>query len=465
VQDKILRSVSIGYCVSEWDNPKKREKINGIPVYTAAKWELFEVSIVTIPADAGVGFGRSEEEDVEEVITVATEEVVTEVSSEVVESIPETIEEEEKLAVDTAETTPTISIEDNTMKDNLENVVSAPVITLSAKEEREYSISKAVLSMADGKRNGLAFEVSDEIAKSTGKDPAGFFMPTSTRTAFTNITDAAGGANLVYTQQGAFIDYLRNKSTAVKAGTQVISLTAKTALPRQDNDITAAWVSEEGGTTMTSMSLAQVTFSPKKLISLAGYTREALVLSTPSIEMIVRNSIYGSMGVALDKAIFDGAGTSEPTGILRTTGLASSSFVASGSVINFGACVNLWSKVATANADNGALAYVTTPGLLGYMRSNPKFTYSSTGIAEADTCNGYPIFASNHIPTSQSNGHTLLFGDFNNAVIAEFGAIDLVVDPYTSKAKGIIELSANLLADVQIKHILGFCVIKSMLVA
>lgn len=518
VEDKILRSVSIGYSVTEWDNPKTREKLDDIPIYTANRWELFEISIVSIPADASVGFGRqmgspscpecdsemdgkadgslvcpncgttvipgqdmepttvSEAlvevaDDIAELVEVVAAAgdvslpVETETENSVAQDSPSVVEvmgcKPEKSIDEGQDNIQHITILENKM-DNLDTIQN-PNLRLTEKEQKQYSLNRAIMMAADGKRDGFEFEISQQIAKDSGREPSGFFMPTSLRTF--NITDAAGGANIVFTQEGAFIDYLRNKAVAVRAGAQTLSLSAKTALPRLDSDSSAVWVTEEGGTTIASASLSQVTLSPKKLITFTGYTRETLTLGTPSIEGIIRNNIYQAMTIAFDKAAFDGAGTSEPTGVLRTTGLPSSSFVASGSVINFGAAVNLWSKVATANADNGSLAYVTTPGLLGYMRSNPKFTYSSTGIAEGDICNGYSIFASNHIPTSQSNGHTLLFGDFSNLMMAEFGAIDLIVDPYTSKHKGIIEIGASMLGDIQVKHIAGFCIIKSMLVA
>ena len=55
VRDGWLREVSIGYRVHKWEVDEDEE------IHTAIRWELLEASIVTVPADASVGVGRSQE--------------------------------------------------------------------------------------------------------------------------------------------------------------------------------------------------------------------------------------------------------------------------------------------------------------------------------------------------------------------------------------------------------------------
>lgn len=56
VKDGILRNVSVGYRIKEVKLTEERE--TGQDVYTVTRWEPYEVSIVTIPADISVGIGR-----------------------------------------------------------------------------------------------------------------------------------------------------------------------------------------------------------------------------------------------------------------------------------------------------------------------------------------------------------------------------------------------------------------------
>lgn len=69
VQSKTLRGVSVGYVVSEWEDVKK-DKTSGDgrfkgPCSIGTKWMPYEISIVSVPADATVGVGRSLEDEPE----------------------------------------------------------------------------------------------------------------------------------------------------------------------------------------------------------------------------------------------------------------------------------------------------------------------------------------------------------------------------------------------------------------
>lgn len=57
VQDGILSNVSVGYRIHEIKLSESRE--NGDDVYVVTRWEPYEISIVSAPADTSVGVGRS----------------------------------------------------------------------------------------------------------------------------------------------------------------------------------------------------------------------------------------------------------------------------------------------------------------------------------------------------------------------------------------------------------------------
>lgn len=62
VRDGFLKGVSVGYRVLEWQCVRENETtLDGIkgPCWIAVRWEVFEISIVSVPADSTVGVGRS----------------------------------------------------------------------------------------------------------------------------------------------------------------------------------------------------------------------------------------------------------------------------------------------------------------------------------------------------------------------------------------------------------------------
>lgn len=63
VQKGTLKGISVGYAVKEYTDLRDNEimangRIKG-PAYVASKWEAYEISIVSVPADASVGVNRS----------------------------------------------------------------------------------------------------------------------------------------------------------------------------------------------------------------------------------------------------------------------------------------------------------------------------------------------------------------------------------------------------------------------
>ena len=70
VDSGTLKAVSVGYLVKEWEEVKKGKssddgRFKG-ECFIAKKWLPYEISIVTVPADATVGVGRTLEEEAQE---------------------------------------------------------------------------------------------------------------------------------------------------------------------------------------------------------------------------------------------------------------------------------------------------------------------------------------------------------------------------------------------------------------
>ena len=77
----------------------------------------------------------------------------------------------------------------------------------------------------------------------------------------------------------------------------------------------------------------------------------------------------------------------------------------------------------------------------------PKIANSICGaIFENGTVDGTPVYISNNMPGSIG----LYYGDFSNLAIAQWGGIDLTVDPYTQAASGKIRLVINAFFDAKL---------------
>ena len=62
VKNETLRCTSVGYRIKEYKREVSGKGDNIVVTFRAVKWEPFEISIVSVPADITVGVGRSMEE-------------------------------------------------------------------------------------------------------------------------------------------------------------------------------------------------------------------------------------------------------------------------------------------------------------------------------------------------------------------------------------------------------------------
>lgn len=525
IRDGIRRNVSIGYQVLEYGPVDPDELIDGIQVVHVTKWMPYEVSIVAVPADQTVGVGRSARNitteqaaslqalldsvpDIQSLLDAHTvnhgadDEEETETPEQTAdEATAEALEDDTPITPDDAEaveinedtkslqlltdvtmqdgadqaasqtkaattTGPTYSMESNHMKTNEDEVTNPSAgITLTPKEERSYNISKAILGAISGKRSGLEFDISQQIAQDSKKDTSGFFMPTSIR-AFA-LGDPNTGGNLAFTQPGGdVIDYLRATSRVVQLGAQVLNLSAITAFPKLGSDIAANWVSEDGSNqAASSASVGQVILSPKTMV--AGpvpYTLATLRAATYDVNSIITSNIYKSIAVSYDKAAVAGTGANgQPTGILNLSGLVSSSVQTSGSALTYASALDLWNIVAQKNANNGGtLSYLTCPQVITQARTTIRAGSNAQFIMLDDgTIGGFKCVDSNNVPQLLSNQY-LIFGDFSSVLLGNWGAVDITVDNLTLAGSAKVQITGAMLGDVQVKHVESFAIAKQI---
>jgi hypothetical protein len=74
----------------------------------------------------------------------------------------------------------------------------------------------------------------------------------------------------------------------------------------------------------------------------------------------------------------------------------------------------------------------------------------------------YPAAVSNNVPgtlskgTSSGNCHAIIFGDWSSLLIGTLGAFTIVVDPYSLKKQGLVEVQYFLFADTTVRRVESF---------
>ena len=82
-----------------------------------------------------------------------------------------------------------------------------------------------------------------------------------------------------------------------------------------------------------------------------------------------------------------------------------------------------------------------------------------------NSLNGYNALVTNCVPSNLTKGtgsnlSAILFGKWDELLIAHWGVLDIVVDPYTNSKSGIITVTLFQDVDVGVRYPAAFAVIK-----
>lgn len=516
VLDGIRVNVSVGYRIHKM---VLQTEENGIETYRVVDWEPFEVSSVPVPADATVGVGRSDEPM--NTITIENRsnnmpETKTEVR-EVTKEVPRELTAAERAEIQNNLKKEVVQgareifaigdkydmrdlamqfVQDGKGIDEFraevlvklgdaKPVKTDPKIGMNDKEIRQFSFMRALNALAAGKPElaGFEKEVSDAVAKRTGKVASGIFVPMDVLShRDLTVGTVADGGNLVGEDfiSSSFVEMLRNKMVVKAAGAKVLDgLVGDVAIPSQTGGVTTYWVAESGTITESKQAFGQLALTPHTLGGMTDISRKLLKQSSPSVEMLVRDDLAKGLAIAIDLAALHGTGDSnQPTGIAATSGIGSVAGGTDGLAPAWSHIVKLETEVAQDNADIGSLAYITNAKVRGKLKQVfINATYGEIPIwqlgkeAGVGMVNGYNAYVTNQVSSTLTKNSSvavcsaIFFGNWADLIIGQWGGLDLTVDPYTGSSAGTLRIVALQDIDIAVRHVQSFAAMLDALTA
>jgi HK97 family phage major capsid protein len=355
-----------------------------------------------------------------------------------------------------------------------------------SKMAQEYSFKRAMEMAITGRREGVEGEFSsvggDEFQRSgvsvsahSIKIPSEVFKRDMTATGGTSGSE--GGVN-VQTSVGSIIDVLLPRTVLNGLGVQRLSgLVGNLDLPTASTVPSAGWNTENGTATEKSPAFSKITFSPKRLAAYIQVSNQLMLQSSNSIDGYVRNWLLNAMAQSLETAAIKGGGTNEPTGIIANSnvnvvyagGASSNSTNANGIAPVWADVVNLMKAVENSNAMG--YAYLTNPKVKAALQTIPRqasgvegnFIWSAGGAE----LNGYPVATTTLVPSNLSKGTSstlsaLIYGAFDRMAVANWGGMELTVDPYSGATAGLTNVVLNAYMDVNLLQPTAFAVCKDI---
>ena len=479
VADGIRTNVSVGYELLDIrEEPAKK----GEPqTYRAVRWRPLEVSLVSIPADMTVGVGREAPASVlpqpKTQESAGMEPEVKEApAARAIDDGAEQRRQKEIMDLATLANVRDMGIEAVLKGDTVELFrgkvllarqgeakplgVAPAQLDMTPKEVARYSVFRAMRAAAenDWKDAGLELEAHRELSKrfGAGQGKRSFYVPLDVQKRDLVAATPSAGGNLVATDNISFIDILRARSVVMRMGAmRMTGLVGNVTVPRQTGAATAAWLANEGtGVSESDQTFGQMALSPKNVAAYTELSRQLMMQSSPSAEMIVMNDLAAVVALAVDSAAIQGTGlTGQPTGIISTSGIGS----VTGTTIAYSGILEFQTDVMAANAliNAATSGYVCTPAVAALLAGRQRFASTDTPLWEGGLMDGrvagFAAMSSTQMPASR-----LLFGDFSQLVIAEWGALELDVNPYANFPAGITGVRAFYTVDVGVRYAASF---------
>jgi HK97 family phage major capsid protein len=396
--------------------------------------------------------------------------------------------------------------------------VASPVGEMSAKEKASYSLIRAVNAAVnnDWKEAGFEREVSQTIqrrmeanpdapkAAKAGGNGVRFYVPTDlpfapdekharawrlagggaklqTRAPY-QVGTASQGGNLVQTSllDQNFIEVLRNASVTAQLGARYLTgLVGNVDIPRQTSQTTGYWVGESGAITEAEATFDKVSLRIKTIAALSKMSRLMLLQSTPAIEMLAREDLIAVLALYQDLAALSGSGSSnQPTGIVNTAGVNSIVGGTNGANLSFDHIIQMKTAPKISNAPMANLGFALNSKAIGYLETlkstTGQYLWSNgggVGDGTPNTLKGYNYAESQQLRYGLTKGTSagvcseLIFGNWRELLIAEWGVVELMVNPFDSTgfANGDVIIRAFQSLDIGLRHPASFAVMSDAL--
>lgn len=488
----IRRNVSVGYQIL------KASVVNGIR--TVSRWQPYEISIVSVPADVSVGFGRSKPSTAIRPQSTTMNELkllnekrgaitkkIHDLNTRVTEENRAFTDDESELLAVLVEQERTLTASIASMRADLARgarpltdlTPSASKSSFSHDDIGRYSVVRALRMFCDGRSlDGLEREVHDELQRSMPAAARGLLIPLGLGSRAMTATGGSSGSEggvTVATNKGEIIDILRPAMTLQNLGATVLTgLTGNLDLPRVNAATNATWKAENAALDASSPTMGQLELRPRRVGTFTEISRQLLIQSSPDIEGWLRADLANAIAGAWEAAAINGSGESnQPRGILNVSGIGDVVGGTHGLAPTWAKIVELESKVADANAAQGSLGYLTNTKVRGKLLTtlrNASATDATFIWPDDGRLRGYNTGVSNHVPSTLTKGDAdgvcsaIIFGNFADLVLAQFGpGIDVLVNPYSKDTEGLVRLTAAAYVDVGVRRSASFAAMKDAL--
>jgi len=321
-----------------------------------------------------------------------------------------------------------------------------PLNTRSMKTEKtNFSLIKAIRSVVNNESQDditkAVIEAGIADMRAAGLSHTGNILLPIEERAVIMATSAGSGKENVAEQKLNMVEPLRAALVTVQAGaTFLTGLVGDVSIPVYAGS-SAAWKGEGITAVDGAGATSEVLLAPKRLTAFIDISKQFIAQDSSQAEALLMRDIVAAISGKLEATIFgkEAGSATQPAGFFASA----PSIAGAASWANI---VGMETAVDMANALTTG-KYITNAAGRGILKKTVKVANQATYLMNPDgTMNGYPVLATNHVAKELQVGadeYGIVFGDWAEFLIGSWGAIDLLVDPFTQAHLGNIRIHVN----------------------
>lgn len=306
-----------------------------------------------------------------------------------------------------------------------------------------------------------------EEMRNAGLSGEGITIPLESRGDYIQATVATDGKETIKTDVLDVEGALRDRLVLPSMGARYLTgLRGNIDIPIYSGT-NVAWAGEVAAAANGKGEFKKVTMSPKRLTAYLDVSKQFLEQDTTEAASMLFRDAFDCVAEKFQKTVFGSQATSlnSPDGFF--TGKVAADFAASGDA-SYAGIIDLEAAVDSANALQGNLGYITNAKGRGILKRTLRASNVAEGfIVDGNglSLNGYRFASSNSVAggllstgEEDKGQEGIIFGNWADFVIGQWGGIDILVDPYTQAANGCVRLVLNVYMDAVKKRAESFAI-------
>lgn len=303
-----------------------------------------------------------------------------------------------------------------------------------------FSLLKAINDIAnnrqlDERSQEVVNEGISEMRKSGLSYSGQIVLPVTEARADVQATVEGAGQEVVAEDKLNILEPLRASLVMTQAGaTYMTGLVGNVSIPVYSGS-NVGWAGEIEAAKDGAGTFSEVTLSPKRITAFLDVSKQFLLQDSASAEALLRADIVRAIANKLEATILgDEEGTAtQPQGLFYDASDLQK--------ITYKDMVEVIAMLEQQNV-TGDIKFIVSPLIKAVLKTTSKDSGSGVFVLEDGEVDGLPVLS-----TSACMG--LAVGNWADYVIAQWGGIDLTIDPYSQATNGKVRLVVNAYFDAK----------------